>query len=83
MKTAVLAKSTIYIDNEGRIITEFSNVNSDELVAIMDDSGSRGDRDPHENTYIYAGVVRLASEHHNLLTDKVGKYIGDKSAFTD
>lgn len=79
-KYTAIATSVIYVNELGHIITEFENINEAGLVSIMDDKGQRGTREPHENTYVYAGVVRLASEHHNVLDERIAAYVGDRQA---
>ena len=73
-----IATTVVYITDEGKIMTQFDCISETELVKTLDDPGTRGTRDPHEHSYVYAGVVRLAYEHHAVLEEKVSRYIGDR-----
>ena len=81
MSLTPLTVSMTFITDDGRILTQFDHITEEELVEVMDDTGSRNIREPHENTYIYAGIVRMANDHHAVLEEKIGEYIGDKRPF--
>jgi len=82
--TATLGSIHLKINSLGQIILqEETALDEEQLIKLLDDPGKSGTREPHENTYIYAGVLRMFKENYNTLNSAVASYVGAKEIFSE